>query len=1025
LHGNPTIVCQHVDLGACDDFHPSSQAFSNCSSQQLLEIKNYMHKTKRFSALFAAAVLGAAGCSGGSKGDTGPAGPPGAGGGDVGPGGNGTITVQVTFANPTDSTKPIAAPGVYCFTNPDFTGNTADWVGEATSDASGAAVFSVPGGTYKFQCRPKDPAQAGTADYADDMAMTPDVTVAAGGSNTVKVTATRTNPLYFTTPPSFAGAKLLATDATVNVGATSVPATFVITPVDSKNVFAIDATALNAANGVFTVPDADAVLAGLDSGKGLWKGFKLSIRPGFVGLGDSVARSLAKALTFDVTATAGGNTTTARVAGKISGLQDSQGMTVGPIGVQVVADGGPVGTETWGVVSSYSWALTAADSAGNPLKDAPDHVLDAAALLHGATTRNPYFTPPLEGVYTLTNGGAVPPTVLTFTAAKYVGLWKADGTTPSDCHYCHDAYPQKFGYAGVADYWSKAMGVHGNHKYFSDPATRAPDATGAETIFQWGLQGVDYSTTCFRCHTTGAFWTNTTNMEASVDNGGFETTLVKLDNSGAIADGNGALLHPKQNSAWKGDGADHYTNLDPSLKALSGIQCESCHGPASFHKDNGGVDAQKKVVGLVTPFATAACAACHDAPGHHDKVELWSASGHANLEMAMGEAASETHPGNESCARCHAAQGFADYLSQQQNGGASCTVWQDKTGATIAATTVDSNFLPLASGNLIIKTPIVDSNNAQIGLTCRVASTGTSEAPANAAPGVAYLKGIGLTVAEVQPQTCATCHDAHSTELRVEGSTGVLPAGFSVDGAGAGALCMMCHNGRNGARGDGLPIPSAGIAAPHTPTQTEILMGQNFYWVNGVVSPHAAVADTCVGCHVKIVPASVASANDNHTFAADDSICSSCHGNGSTAVSPEALYGRYTSGVAALKAAMTKALGASFVIVGSDHSVTVTAATSGAAVTGVGRSGVSLSFTTPIDSPNAPTGTATVSTITVAFSKLTVGGVAVTTTGRMAKAGWNMAMLSNKSAAVHNPALTFQVLSISAQKLLVSDGTPL
>ncbi len=91
-------------------------------------------------------------------------------------------------------------------------------------------------------------------------------------------------------------------------------------------------------------------------------------------------------------------------------------------------------------------------------------------------------------------------------------------------------------------------------------------------------------------------------------------------------------------------------------------------------------------------------------------------------------------------------------------------------------------------------------------------------------------------------------------------------------------------------------------------------------------------------------------------------------------------------------------------------------ATSNATITSYDRSGLHLSFASPINAPDAATGTVT--SYTVALNKLKdASGATGTLTGRLAKAGWNWSMLWNRSAAVHNPTLTFQVLTVSAQKV--------
>jgi hypothetical protein len=112
-----------------------------------------------------------------------------------------------------------------------------------------------------------------------------------------------------------------------------------------------------------------------------------------------------------------------------------------------------------------------------------------------------------------------------------------------------------------------------------------------------------------------------------------------------------------------------------------------------------------------------------------------------------------------------------------------------------------------------------------------------------------------------------------------------LPSGFAAQGVGAGALCMTCHNTRNGLHED--PITLTSFSAPHTPSQADILMGRNAYFMSGYnISMHAAISDTCVTCHVKITPADPTQIglpanynfkSNNHTFRASLSICGACH----------------------------------------------------------------------------------------------------------------------------------------------------
>lgn len=167
-----------------------------------------------------------------------------------------------------------------------------------------------------------------------------------------------------------------------------------------------------------------------------------------------------------------------------------------------------------------------------------------------------------------------------------------------------------------------------------------------------------------------------------------------------------------------------------------------------------------------------------------------------------------------------------------------------------------------------------------------------------------------LSAATVNPQTCQTCHDPHSTKLRVDGDTKLTAAGFSFQGAGAGALCMICHNTRNGAKFNNGPMFTWG--GPHTPSQGDIFAGRNAFFFGKALpagfptdpasatyatdlaaataaaaadlpnkTAHSFMAETCADCHVEWVPADLKAqftpAGTNHTFRTTREVCANCH----------------------------------------------------------------------------------------------------------------------------------------------------
>ncbi|MBI5535685.1 MAG: carboxypeptidase regulatory-like domain-containing protein [Deltaproteobacteria bacterium] len=289
----------------------------------------------------------------------------------------------------------------------------------------------------------------------------------------------------------------------------------------------------------------------------------------------------------------------------------------------------------------------------------------------------------------------------------------------------------------------------------------------------------------------------------------------------------------------------------PQVAQLANVQCENCHGPQINGTHMKGMTSEFENERVT--FGAGVCLRCHDAGTHHLFGDQWKASGHSNDSLAREEATWESRGTTSGhCGRCHSGQGFV--------------VWQ---------------------------------------------STLNAGAPGPfAVPDQATATKYGLTDALVQPQTCATCHDPHDAtnpaQLRVFGHTALLPSGFQVDGAGAGALCQTCHNTRNGVApttgtyancagtaktylheqgdpcGDHAAGPASSYSAPHSyAAQGDVFNGRNAYFAGVVGTPHlskhANVTDTCVGCHMQNNPTGL------HSFRIDPAkkgeLCGKCHGS--------------------------------------------------------------------------------------------------------------------------------------------------
>lgn len=539
----------------------------------------------------------------------------------------------------------------------------------------------------------------------------------------------------------------------------------------------------------------------------------------------------------------------------------------------------------------------------------------STAALDDALGQNPAFTPDLAGTYTLAESTSG--LTMDIVAGTWVGALDPVATSAG-----LDATGQ-----GLPKGSTTCTGCHtpGGGGFAPDMFTPWSRSGHASILTQNVNAGGHYGEACFDCHTVG--------FDKSVVNGGIDE---KGDYANMLA---GIFVNhgsPNANPLnWK-------TLLDtyPNTARMTNIQCENCHGPNSGHDFSAAEKARR------VSLDAGVCARCHGEPARHGRYQEWQLAGHANYDTAVGEGFSGTPPViRSSCAGCHTGQGFLQWVNQLKAGNASRTL----TAASLA--------------NL-----------------------------------------AGMTPNNVQPQTCATCHDPHDAgtvsslgtdaKLRVSGDTPLLPGGFRAIGVGKGALCITCHNSRNG-EGGGAPAGTVNLhedgnaffgtltsySAPHEACQGDVLMGRNAYFVQGVRSAHSNIPNTCTACHMESVappPELGYPTATNHTFEANLTICSKCHGSFDGA----GLQSAVAAELAALKASIE------------------------AAVARVYYPGQTVVYASG-RSPTLAIGAAA----PVAFGTAVPTAANPVNTNIFAKANWNYSLIEQDfSKGVHNPSFAHEVL---------------
>jgi hypothetical protein len=242
----------------------------------------------------------------------------------------------------------------------------------------------------------------------------------------------------------------------------------------------------------------------------------------------------------------------------------------------------------------------------------------SSAVLMDATTQDAWFTPDVEGKYTLRVTD--PETTDLIAIDVYAGTWLGaiTGTDPGD------------GLPLAADCTSFCH---------SETTMIAPDKfaswreSGHAEIFQQNLDtNSHYSSACFQCHSVG--------YDPEVENGGFDDAS---DYQSFLAAG---LINNVPADNWS-------TVVDdfPETARRANVQCENCHGPRSQLAAHG-----NELVSV--SLAATNCAQCHGEPLRHGRYQQWQLSGHADYSIALDEDKGTSG----SCSRCHSANGFLTWL---------------------------------------------------------------------------------------------------------------------------------------------------------------------------------------------------------------------------------------------------------------------------------------------------------------------------------------------------------------------------
>ncbi len=345
-------------------------------------------------------------------------------------------------------------------------------------------------------------------------------------------------------------------------------------------------------------------------------------------------------------------------------------IATGASGLDNVSVGVPVHvgasvTDAKNPAKKYAWTLTAPSTSKAALKDA-----------NAAVTE---FTPDVAGWYKVdlvasNDGGNGPMDSVQIHADVYLG------DDANNCKTCHPTKVAEWSETGHATKLERE--IDGS----TDPATS------------------HYSESCIRCHTVG--------YNPGVSNGGFTEVQAKL-----------GYKFPSTAQIQKGKG--NWDAMPKELQAVSNIQCENCHGPASEH-------VKKGVPVMAASLDEGVCNVCHNGGGHHSRGDELSNSKHSDkTAMAWNY---PTGPDHQDCVRCHSGAGYISFLANPKDKAAWVNEAQTPSCATCHDPHDDANPKQLRVVGKPVEVPFDNPKDAGLSATCEECHNGRQR-PENAVKG--------------------------------------------------------------------------------------------------------------------------------------------------------------------------------------------------------------------------------------------------------------------------------------------------
>ncbi len=320
------------------------------------------------------------------------------------------------------------------------------------------------------------------------------------------------------------------------------------------------------------------------------------------------------------------------------------------------------------------------------------------------------------------------------------------------------------------------------------------------------------------------------------------------------------------------------TGFTNGYTALQNVGCESCHGPAGWHKDS-----DHDVILPAVSMDPAICGSCHQG-SHHPTYKEYTTANTWGLYTNLSHSHTSQRTDN-GCLFCHSANNrmvmLNEYNDQLAGHPHSLNLYTGTNASAWTATCATCHDPHSSNQVAQLRYPTYSTNWFTMPTTFDTETVVTTNFDGTTSTNSVNLNTVFNSLYNPNVQVCGQCHNTRGN--RWDGNSYAVVTNSGVATVTNEFITLVTYT--NADTSIGYTANSTGYSrSPHPTSQYNILIGNvdyDYATVAGVPNKthaHSSAPDQCVTCHVPNYAVNAGTNVTGHTFALDYYGClTSCH----------------------------------------------------------------------------------------------------------------------------------------------------